>query len=290
MVHFWLPGVRTRWSGPLPAAAMRVLGRIAAQGDALELGIQPERSAWRWNADGPVGIITSSSDGSLCRLVRSSWLNSQFSRKIHTEVTGRYRRTRRRLPGHAGPGPGTSSGSRRPGSSHAGPARGGLPGLGADDPLLILTQTVQLGGKAAYLAKYPVAPTGDRCRSSSHPSREPHAVLIRCGPEPQRTSPGLPGALRSRSAAFPATRRMPVPGAFPATAPGRALRRPGCRGNPVGQRRIRPRPMGGSGQPGKPGRKDGSGATGASFLSAPALNRFSELKGPASPTSFLASS
>jgi GntR family transcriptional regulator len=43
----------------------------------------------------------------------------------------------------------------------AGTTRGELLGLGADDPLLILTQTVQLGGKAAYLAKYLVAPTGD---------------------------------------------------------------------------------------------------------------------------------
>ncbi|MCX4724906.1 GntR family transcriptional regulator [Streptomyces sp. NPDC090052] len=43
----------------------------------------------------------------------------------------------------------------------AGATRGRLLGLRPTDPLLIITQTAQLGGKPAYLAKYLVAPTGD---------------------------------------------------------------------------------------------------------------------------------
>ncbi|MFC6881860.1 MULTISPECIES: GntR family transcriptional regulator [Actinomadura] len=43
----------------------------------------------------------------------------------------------------------------------AGATRGKLLGLRPADPVLILTQSVQLAGKAAYLAKYLIAPTGD---------------------------------------------------------------------------------------------------------------------------------
>lgn len=42
-----------------------------------------------------------------------------------------------------------------------GATRGKLLGLRPSDPLLICTQTVQLSGKPAYLAKYLVAPTSD---------------------------------------------------------------------------------------------------------------------------------